>query len=79
MSPGKRLSSDAGSVAVSTGGMMAADAAFQNSVLVKADRHQPRHRAAVRRLMPSSVVRQANRFAVTPSSMALISTTVVAR
>ena len=77
--PGKRLSSEAGRVAVSTGGMKTADFAFQNSVVVKADRHHSRHRVNVRRLMPRASVRQANRFSDTPSSMALISTTIVAR
>ena len=79
VSPEKRLSSEAGRMAVSTGGMKAAEAARQNRVTVRTDRHHPRHRATVRGLMPRTSLRCVNRLAVAPCSIAVISTTAVAR
>jgi hypothetical protein len=77
--PAKRSSSEAGRLAMSTGGMKLALASCAKVPSVKLERHQMRQRARVRRSIPGTIDRRLSRAGVVPCSMAEINVTTVAR
>ncbi len=81
MPPRKRASTEAGRVAVSTGGMKAAAAIGRNALSsdVNVESPQTRQRATVRRSIPSVADNCRRRVAVSPWHIAEINVTTVAR
>src|ERR1700692_3339004 len=79
MSPAKRSSSEAGRLAISTGGLKVALATRAKGPAVKVESNHARQRARVRRSIPGMIERRVKRAGVVPCSIAEISVTTVAR